>query len=153
MYTVDSILKLNFIQYLRLLVISGITVQRIVVIEMPVDYVKLGARVKARREKSRMSQSELASEVDLSTQHVSNIENAKTKVSLEKIVDIANILDCSVDELLCDSVVKAKVIYINEVAGLIESFSDAEVRALPEFLRSYSHFSKLLESYLQRKDV
>lgn len=122
-------------------------------IAMPVDYVKLGARIRARREKARMSQAELASAADISTQHISNIENAKTKVSLERIVDIANILNCSVDELLCDSLVKAKVIYINEVAGLIESFSDVEMRALPEFLRSYSHFSKLLESHIQRKDV
>lgn len=122
-------------------------------IGMPVDYVKLGARVKRRREKARMSHAELASATDLSTQHISNIENAKTKVSLEKVVDIANVLDCSVDELLCDSVVKSKVIYVNEVAGLIESFSDVEMRALPEFLRSYSHFSKLLENHIQRNDV
>ena len=120
---------------------------------MPVDYVKLGARVKGRREKARMSQAELASATELSTQHISNIENAKTKVSLEKVVDIANVLNCSVDELLCDSVVKAKVIYINEVAGLIESFSDVEMRALPEFLRSYSHFSKVLENSIQHNDV
>ena len=123
------------------------------VIRMPVDYVKLGARVKGRREKARMSQAELAAATELSTQHISNIENAKTKVSLEKVVDIANVLNCSVDELLCDSVVKAKVIYINEVAGLIESFSDVEMRALPEFLRSYSHFSKLLENSIQHNDV
>ena len=140
-------------QYLQILVILGFAVQRIMVIRMPVDYVKLGARVKARRDKARMSQAELASAADLSTQHISNIENAKTKVSLEKIVDIANILGCSVDELLCDSVVKAKVIYINEVAGLMESFSDAEMRALPEFLRSYRHFSKLLEKSIQQDDV
>lgn len=120
---------------------------------MPVDYGKLGARVKERRDKANMSQADLASATELSTQHISNIENAKTKVSLEKIVEIANVLGCSVDELLCDSVVKAKVIYVNEVAGLIEKFSDAEIRALPEFLRSYSHFSKLLESSIQHDDV
>lgn len=123
------------------------------VMAMPVNYVKLGERVRARREKARMTQAELASAADISTQHISNIENAKTKVSLERIVDIANILNCSVDELLCDSLIKAKVIYMNEVAGLIESFSDAEMRALPEFLRSYSHISKLLESHIQRNDV
>ncbi len=122
-------------------------------IAMPVDYVKLGVRIKGRREKAKMSQAELASEADISTQHISNIENAKTKVSLERIVDIANILNCSVDELLCDSLVEARVIYINEVAGLIESFSDVEIRALPEFLRSYSYFSKLLENCIQQKDV
>lgn len=121
--------------------------------EMPVDYVKLGVRVKERRDRTKMSQADLASVTELSTQHISNIENAKTKVSLEKIVDIANVLDCSVDELLCDSVVKAKVIYVNEVAGLIDTFSDAEMRALPEFLRGFSHFSKLLENSIQREDV
>ena len=120
---------------------------------MPVDYVKLGERIRTQREKARMSQAELASAADISTQHISNIENAKTKVSLEKVVVIANILNCSVDELLCDSLVKARVIYINEVAGLIESFSDAEMRALPEFLRCYSHFSNLLETYIQQRDV
>lgn len=120
---------------------------------MPIDYVKLGERVKARREKARMSQAELASSADISTQHISNIENAKTKASLERIVDIANVLNCSVDELLCDSMVKARVIYSNEVAGLIDSFSDVEIRALPEFLRSYRQFSRLLESQIQQKDV
>ena len=48
-------------------------------IGMPVDYVKLGARVKRRREKARMSQAELASATDLSTQHISNIENARSE--------------------------------------------------------------------------
>lgn len=100
-----------------------------------------------------MSQAELASAAELSTQHISNIENAKTKVSLEKLVDIANILDCTVDEFLCDSIIKARVIYVNEVAEMIETFSNAEIRALPEFLRSYHYFGKLLQKEIQQKDV
>lgn len=120
---------------------------------MPIDYENLGARVRKQRKSRSMTQACLASVVEISTQHVSNIENGKTKVSLEKIVDIANALDCSVDELLCDSVVKTKVEYTNEAVGLIEKFSDAELRALPEFLRSYSHFTKLLEANIQQKDV
>lgn len=120
---------------------------------MPIDYGRLGARVRCRRELLKMSQAELASATELSTQHISNIENAKTKVSLEKLVDIVNVLDCSLDELLCDSVVKSREIYVNEIAGLIETFSDAEIRALPEFLRSFRHFSKLLKRSIQRDDV
>ena len=61
---------------------------------MSVDYVKLGIRVRIRRENLRMSQAEVASAAGISIQHVSNIENAKTKVSLERIVDIANVLGC-----------------------------------------------------------
>ncbi len=120
---------------------------------MSVDYVKLGIRVRIRRENLRMSQAEVASAAGISIQHVSNIENAKTKVSLERIVGIANVLGCSVDELLCDSMVKSKVIYINEVAGLIETFTDMEMRALPEFLRSYKHFGRILEKSIQQEDA
>lgn len=120
---------------------------------MSIDYENLGTRVRIQRKKKEMSQAELASVVEISTQHVSNIENAKTKVSLEKVVDIANALGCSVDELLCDSVVNAKVIYEHEAVGLIENLSDAQMRALPEFLRSYSYFSKLVEKNLQPEDV
>lgn len=127
-------------------------VQRIMVISMPVNYGELGTRVKKKREFLKMSQAELAALTNLSTQHISNIENAKTKVSLEKLVEIANRLDCSVDELLCDSLVQAKVIYSNEIAGLIETFSDVEMRALPEFLRSYSHFTSLLEVSVRQKE-
>ena len=83
-------------------------------------------------------------------QHISNIENAKTKVSLEKLVDIANVLDCSMDELICDSLVKAKVIYANEAAGMMEKFSEAQMRALPEFLRGYTYFCGLMEKEIQR---
>lgn len=115
------------------------------------DYNRMGTRIKKQREKYKMSQAQLASATDLSTQHISNIENAKTKVSLEKLVQIANVLECSVDELLCDSIVRAKEIYINEVGGIIQSFSDAELRALPEFLKSYSNFSKLLKESIQNK--
>ena len=59
---------------------------------MSVDYVKLGIRVRIRRENLRMSQAEVASAAGISIQHVSNIENAKTKVSLERIVDISSVL-------------------------------------------------------------
>jgi len=42
---------------------------------------------------------------------------------------------------------------MNEVEGLLEPFSDGEMRDLPEFLRCYSHFSKLLENRIQSNDV
>lgn len=116
---------------------------------MPINYEDLGRRVKQRREAAGMSQIDLAGHAELSTQHISNIENAKTKVSLEKLVDIANVLQASVDELICGSLTQAKVIYYNEVAGEIENMTNAELKALPEFLRSFSYLRKLLENKLK----
>ena len=120
--------------------------------KMSVDYGKLGERVRKQRERGSMSQAMLAEAADVSIQHISNIENARTKVSLEKLVDIANVLDCSVDELVCDSLVKAKVIYINEAVGMFSCFSDAQIRALPEFLRSCKYFVGIMEKNRRWED-
>ena len=57
---------------------------------MAVDYEDLGRKIRNKRKKIRLSQAELAERVDLSVQHISNIENARTKVGLEKLVDISN---------------------------------------------------------------
>lgn len=121
--------------------------------EMAVDYIGLGFRVRRQRLKKKMTQAQLASSIESSTQHISNIEHAKTKVSLEKVVNIANALECTVDELLCDSIEETEMVFRKETVGLLESFSDVELRALPEFLRSYRYYCKLMEKKIQQKDV
>lgn len=113
---------------------------------MKVDYKDLGARIKKKREEMGMSQAELASLAELSTQHISNVENARSKVGLEKLVVIANVLNCSVDELLCGSMrAGIRSVYSNEIAEIIEEFSDAEMRVLPAFLRNLDHMYSLLK--------
>jgi transcriptional regulator with XRE-family HTH domain len=113
---------------------------------LSVDYSDLGIRIKRRREELRMSQAELASRAELSTQHISNVENARSKIGLDKLVTISNVLECSVDELLCGSMrTGGRSVYNDEVAGIIDDFSDTEMRILPEFLRNYSYIYKLLK--------
>lgn len=113
---------------------------------MKVDYKDLGIRIKHRREALKMSQAELASRADLSTQHISNVENARSKIGLDKLVTVANVLGCSVDELLCGSVkTGSRSVFSDEIAGIIEDFSDTEIRILPEFLRNYNYIYRLLK--------
>ncbi|MDE7446408.1 MAG: helix-turn-helix domain-containing protein [Lachnospiraceae bacterium] len=116
---------------------------------MSVNYIDLGVRIKRRREELKMSQAELASQADLSTQHISNVENARSKIGLDKLVTISNVLDCSVDELLCGSMKSgSRSVYSDEIADIIEGFSDTEMRTLPEFLRYYTYIYKLLKQNL-----
>ncbi len=113
---------------------------------MSVDYSDLGIRIKRRREELKMSQAELASRAELSTQHISNVENARSKIGLDKLVTISNVLECSVDELLCGSMrTGGRPVYNDEIAGIIDDFSDTEMRILPEFLKNYSYIYKLLK--------
>ena len=119
---------------------------------MKIDYYDLGARIRKKREELKISQEELAGLVGLSTQHISNVENARTRIGLEKLVGVANALGCSVDELLCGSLrVGSREVYHEEIASIIEGFTDTQLRVLPEFLRSYNYMYRLMEKNTERE--
>lgn len=67
-----------------------------------IDYEKMGNRIRALRMQRNLTQESLAYMVDVNVSHISNIENAHTKVSLIVLVEIANALDSTVDYLLSD---------------------------------------------------
>lgn len=113
--------------------------------KLAVDYKDLGMRIKRKREECGMSQAELAAKAQLSTQHVSNVENARSKIGLEKLVIIANVLNSSVDELICGSMKVSKSVYNSEIAEILEDYSDTELRVLPDFLRNFNYAYRLLK--------
>lgn len=86
------------------------------------DYKILGRRIKAARVEAGYTQEVLAERASLSTDHISHIETANTKLSLPAIVSIANALDVGVDKLLSDNIHQSKAHLTDEVADL---FSDA----------------------------
>jgi len=120
---------------------------------LSVNYKDLGNRIKKKRESFGMSQAELAAQTELSTQHISNVENARSKIGLDKLVTIANVLNCSIDELLCDSmnVKVSRAIYSEEVATIIETFSDEEVKALPEALKYCNYINQIFMQAAEEK--
>lgn len=75
---------------------------------MGLDYIKLGHRIKDRRKRLGYTQKRLADLIHVSEQHISHIETAHTKPSLEVIVDIANALHTDVGSFLVDSLPAAK---------------------------------------------
>lgn len=108
---------------------------------MSVDYKDLGSRIKKKRENLGMSQAELADLTELSTQHISNVENARSKIGLDKLVTVANVLNSSIDELLCGSMRVSRAVYSEEIAAIIDTFTDEEVRALPEALKYFNYIN------------
>ena len=116
---------------------------------MAVDYKDLGQKIRGKRKKIKLSQAELAERVDLSVQHISNIENARTKVGLEKLVDISNVLGVGVDELLCESVTNSRAVYDNEIFEILENFSDAEIRMVPDLLLYYEKLVSKVEKQIK----
>ena len=72
-------------------------------VNMPVNYNQIGERIKHFRNNQSCSQELLGEKVNLSREHVNKIETGANKPSLETVVDIANALGISVDDLLVDS--------------------------------------------------
>ena len=82
---------------------------------MDINYKAIGVRIKAARARKGVTQGYIANLIGLSTPHISNIETGNTKLGLPTIIHLANVLDVSVDELLCDKLIK--VVKKNGYAG------------------------------------
>lgn len=101
---------------------------------MELNYKSIGKRIKIARIRSDITQEKLAELVNLSPSHMSNIETGTTKVSLTTIVTISNALSVTVDDLLCDSVVRAKPQFENDIGLLLDSCDDYEIRIVKDLL-------------------
>ena len=97
---------------------------------MELDYKAIGKRIKIARIKADLTQEKLSEMVGVSPTHMSNIETGTTRVSLSTIVGIANALGITSDDLLCDSIIKARVQFENDIAAVLEDCSEYEIRVI-----------------------
>ncbi len=103
---------------------------------MKLDYNSIGKRIKIARIKADLTQERLAEIVSVSPSHMSNIETGTTRVSLTLIVAIANALSVTVDDLLCDSIQKARAPFERDIAGVLEDCSEYEIRMIADMAQA-----------------
>lgn len=97
---------------------------------MELDYKAIGKRIKIARIKADLTQEKLSEMVGVSPTHMSNVETGTTRVSLTTIVGIANALGITSDDLLCDSMIKAKVQFEKDIALVLEDCDEYEIRVI-----------------------
>jgi len=97
----------------------------------------IGRRIKAAREKKKLTQEQLAELVDLSPMHVSVIERGVKLPKLETLVNIANVLDVSADVLLQDVVNNQTKLCSSEAFDLINQLPREDQRRVLAALRSF----------------
>lgn len=112
---------------------------------MEVNYKEIGQRIRQARINHNFTQDMLSEKVNLSTPHMSHIESGKTKLSLPTLVRIANALECTVDELLCDSLAHAKNLFENEITLETKDCSEEEIRIIADMV-------KALKQSLRKRD-
>ncbi len=103
---------------------------------MNLDYKAIGKRIKIARIHADLTQEKLSEIVDLSPSHMSNIETGTTKVSLSSIIDIANALSVSADDLLCDNIVHTKPQFEADIQEFLDSCDEYEIRIVKDLIES-----------------
>lgn len=99
------------------------------------DYRELGLRIKQIRQESGLTQERLAELVGCNTSHISNIENSHTKVSLNVLLAIANVLDTSIDYLLANQYINASSAVDKEILRQLSSFDIKQKEKILKIIR------------------
>lgn len=97
---------------------------------MTINYSLIGNRIKAARKAKGLSQSELSELIDRSVGYMSYIETGSKKPSLETLIQIANALDVTIDELLSDNLAAASPVSNTQINQLLSDCSAFEKRVI-----------------------
>ncbi len=100
------------------------------------DLSAIGGRIKAARERKKLTQEDLAAIVNLSPTHISVIERGVKPPKLITLVNIANALEVSADMLLQDVVVCSQEGVSNELVSAIMSLPDPERARMLKAIRA-----------------
>lgn len=103
---------------------------------MELDYAALGERIRKFRKEKGLTQAILGEQVGIEPSNISHIERAASKVGLNTLVKIANALSCSVDDLLCDSIVCEREAYENQLVRLTNDCTPGELRFVTDLVQA-----------------
>lgn len=103
---------------------------------MEIDYNAIGTHIRRLRKEKGLTQQSLAELSHQEPSNISHIERGATKLSLPTIVNVANALGVTVDDLLCDSLQNAKSSYSRTVEKILSDCSHRELRIITETMLS-----------------
>lgn len=106
------------------------------------DYRMMGERIRRQRVSNKMTQENLAEKANISVSFLGQIERGDRKPSLETVVNIANSLGVTVDQLLSDSYKIAPKSLVDELAFLVREKSEDEIRTVIEVTKTIIKYNK-----------
>ena len=103
---------------------------------MGIDYISIGNRIKEIRTAKGWTQAKLAEESGVEPSNISHIERAATKLSLPTMVNIANALGATLDEIAYGSLVKSSHVSVKMIDDILSDCSQEELKSLAEVLKT-----------------
>ena len=99
-----------------------------------IDYVIIGKRIRELRQGKKWTQATLAERSGVEPSNISHIERAATKLSLPTLIQIANALDVSLDELVYHNLKRSEHVSIARMNELLADCNAAELNAICEVI-------------------
>ncbi len=99
-----------------------------------VNYKQLGQRIKQRRQKLHLTQEQLAGMLDVATSTIAHAESGTSKPSLPLLIKLANALNVSIDQLLCDSLPTVSAYMDKDISELLADCSVNEKRIIRDII-------------------
>lgn len=96
---------------------------------MKIDYIAIGNRIKEVRTARGWTQAKLAEKSDVEPSNISHIERAATKLSLPTMINIANALKVTFDELAYGSLMKSTHISVKMIEELISDCTPDKIKS------------------------
>ena len=95
---------------------------------------QIGQRIRKHRERSRLSQEQLAERADVSSQTISTAETGKKRLRVENIIKICEVLEISPDYLLLGEISPQDLIILSEK---LSQLTPGQYRHLENIIDSY----------------
>ena len=95
---------------------------------------QIGQRIRKHRERSRLSQEQLAERADVSSQTISTAETGKKRLWVENIIKICEVLEISPDYLLLGEISPQDLIILSEK---LSQLTPGQYRHLEDIIDSY----------------
>lgn len=99
-----------------------------------INYAQLGKRIKQHRMKAKITQEALADQIDVATSTIAHAEAGTSKPSLPLLIKIANALNVTLEQLLCDNLTAAEVYIEKDIAELLEDCSAKEKKIIKDVI-------------------
>ena len=96
---------------------------------------QIGQRIRKHRERSRLSQEQLAERADVSSQTISTAETGKKRLRVENIIKICEVLEISPDYLLLGEISPQDLTILSE-------------KLSPLTPGPYRHLEDIIDSYI-----
>lgn len=107
------------------------------------DYSALGKRIRAERQKNKLTQAELAEKINVTTAFIGQIERGERKFSLETLIEITSALNVSADYILRDSMIYNNNSAMSELMSLLENQDISKMHLAIDIIKSvFEHIDK-----------